>query len=63
MMSCKQMTHLISQGLDRELNRRESMSLKFHLMMCKGCTNFRDNMQFLRKACHGLADDIGARQE
>lgn len=63
MMSCKQMTHLISQGLDRELSRRERMTLSLHLMMCRGCTNFRDNMQFLHKACHRLADGAGARTE
>lgn len=59
MMSCKQMTELISQSLDRELNARERISLTFHLLMCDGCTNFRDNLQFLHKACQVLADEAG----
>jgi predicted anti-sigma-YlaC factor YlaD len=55
MMSCKQATHLLSQQLDRKLTKRETMSLNFHLMMCSGCTNFRENMAFLRKACERVA--------
>lgn len=63
MMSCKQMTHLISQGLDRELSTRESMTLRLHLMMCSGCTNFRNNMQFLHQACERFEADAGTRSE
>jgi predicted anti-sigma-YlaC factor YlaD len=62
MMSCKQMTELISQSLDRELHYGERIALKFHLMMCKGCTNYRDNLQFLHKACQGLANDVEGKQ-
>lgn len=63
MMSCKQVTHLISEQLDRELSRRERMAMKFHLMMCTGCSNFRNNMHFLRKVCHDLADGRPAKEE
>lgn len=63
MMSCKQVTHLISEQLDRELSRGERMAMNFHLMMCTGCSNFRNNMRFLRKACHGLADDTPPKDE
>lgn len=57
MMSCKQATHLLSQQLDRQLSTSERMSLKFHLMMCTGCTNFRNNMGFLRRACERVVSD------
>lgn len=51
----------MSQQLDRGLNRRENMSLKFHLMMCTGCTNFKNNMAFLRKACERIVSDTKAK--
>ncbi|WP_075791323.1 zf-HC2 domain-containing protein [Massilia putida] len=57
MMSCKLATHLLSQQLDRKLSRRETMSLNFHLMMCRGCTNFKENMAFLREACEFVAGE------
>lgn len=57
MMSCKKATHLMSQQLDRKLSARETVALKFHLMMCTGCTNFKDNMSLLRKACERVLTD------
>lgn len=63
MMSCKRVTHLISEQLDRELSGRERMTMRFHLMMCSGCSNFRNNMQVLRTVCRHLADGKPARDE
>lgn len=63
MMSCKRVTHLISEQLDRELSRRERMTMTFHLMMCSGCSNFRNNMRVLRTVCRDLADGKPARDE
>lgn len=57
MMSCKTATHLLSEQLDRELTKSEAISLKVHLMMCTGCTNFRNNIAFLRKACERVVRD------
>lgn len=47
----------MSQQLDRKLSARETVALKFHLMMCTGCTNFKDNMSLLRKACERVLTD------
>lgn len=60
MMSCKKMTFLLSQQLDRRLTPKESAALRFHLMMCTGCRNFRDNLAFLRRACQRAAADAQA---
>jgi predicted anti-sigma-YlaC factor YlaD len=51
MMNCKQATELMSQELERSLSWSERMALRFHLMMCSGCTNFRRQMAFIRDAC------------
>jgi hypothetical protein len=56
MLSCKQVTRLVSQGLDRDLGFAERVKLRVHLSICDGCTNFRDQMAFLRKAMARLAD-------
>jgi predicted anti-sigma-YlaC factor YlaD len=49
MMNCKQATALLSQQMDRPLTLRERMSLRFHTMMCSGCSNFDDQMHDLRQ--------------
>jgi hypothetical protein len=51
MMNCKEATQLMSQELDRSLRWHERIALKFHVMMCDGCGNFRGQMAFLRKVC------------
>ncbi len=56
MLSCKEATQLVSQGLDRRLGFLERMTLRLHLLICDGCTHFRKQTAFLRKAMKRLAE-------
>jgi hypothetical protein len=56
-LSCKEAARLVSQRLDRELGFGERVMLRVHLAICDGCTNFRDQVAFLRKAIARLGDD------
>lgn len=56
MLSCKEVTHLLSDSQDRKLTIAERINLEMHLAMCKGCTNFRKHMEFLRMACRRYAN-------
>lgn len=51
MLSCRQATELMSQERDRTLDLGERLGLRFHVMMCAGCRNFRRQMTFLHEAC------------
>lgn len=51
MLSCKEVTHLLSQAQDRRLSLAERLSLRLHLAICRGCSNFSGQMDFLRRAC------------
>jgi hypothetical protein len=53
-LSCKEATRLVSQGLDRELGFGERVMLRVHLAICDGCTNFKSQVAFLRKAVKQL---------
>ena len=53
-LSCKEATRLVSQGLDRELGFGERVMLRVHLAICDGCTNFKDQVAFLRRAIQQL---------
>lgn len=66
MLSCKEATHLLSDDQDRKLTLAERISLEMHLAMCKGCANFRKQMDFLRTACRRYAGRVerdAARKE
>jgi len=56
MLSCKQVTRLVSQGLDRDMSFSERVRLRVHLAICDGCTNFSKQVAFLREATAKLAD-------
>ena len=49
MLSCKDATRMCSEALDRPLGLRERLTLRMHLMMCSGCTNYHEQMVWLRR--------------
>ena len=55
-MNCKEVSRLVSQGLDRRLGFAERVRLRMHLAICDGCTNFSKQIAFLRKAMAKLAE-------
>jgi hypothetical protein len=55
MLNCKQATELISRETDERLPGKEAFDMRLHLMMCRGCRNFRSNVRFLRQACKSAA--------
>ena len=60
MLTCKQVSVLVSQSQDRELGWLERWRLGAHLKVCEGCRNFRRQIDFLRSTVRrhpALRDD------
>ena len=55
-ISCRETTRLVSQGLDRELAFGERVALRVHLVICLGCRRAGRQMAFLRKAVRELVE-------
>jgi len=49
MLSCEEVTRLCSEEMERPLSWHERLSLRWHLRLCSGCTNFRVQMRVLRR--------------
>jgi hypothetical protein len=49
-LTCKQASVLLSRAQDRPLGMLERMALEAHLTVCRGCENFRRQLDFLRRA-------------
>ncbi len=49
-LSCKEVSELVSQSLDRKLSLRERIALRLHLMMCDMCINYRRQILFMHRA-------------
>ncbi len=50
MNTCREVSELLSQAQDRRLGRGEKFRLNIHLLICKGCRNFGDQLEFIRAA-------------
>jgi len=55
LLSCRETTRLLSQGLDRELAFGERVALRVHFAICLGCRRAGRQMKFLRRAVRELA--------
>ncbi len=60
MLSCKEVTEVCSAELERPLKLGEQLSLRTHLMMCTGCTNYRKQLKTLREVTRAYADGKAA---
>ena len=54
MLTCKKASHLMSAGLDRPLGPGERLSLRLHLIFCRGCRAFRSQIGWLRDVSRGF---------
>lgn len=56
MLSCREVTQLVSEGMDRRLGLGERVALRLHFAICRSCANFNRQMGILREATRRLAD-------
>lgn len=56
MLSCREITKVCSDELERPLRLTEQVALHTHLMMCSGCTNYRKQLKTLRQVMQAYAD-------
>jgi hypothetical protein len=56
MMSCKEASRLLSQGMDERLPLWQRVRLRLHLAICDACTNFSRHLKVLRRAVARLYD-------
>ena len=56
LLTCRETTRLVSQGLDRELAFGERVALRLHFAMCLGCRRASQQMQFLRRSVQRLSE-------
>ena len=58
MLDCKQASQLISKSLDRQLSWRERFAVRFHLLICKYCKRFSQQLETMRTALQRMTKSI-----
>ena len=58
MLSCKEVSRLLSQGEDRRLTFPERVKLRLHLHVCTACMRFSRQLAFIRKAARRLGSEL-----
>ncbi len=56
MYSCEQAARLSSRAMEQPLTPSERILLGMHLMMCKRCSNFSRQIEFLRRASRKIPE-------
>ena len=50
MFSCKDVSQLLSESMDRSLPFYQRMLIRLHLLMCKYCSTLKEHFEALRTA-------------
>lgn len=54
MLNCRETTQLISKSLDRHLTWRERFTVNLHLVICKYCKRFNQQLVMMRTALNRI---------
>jgi len=57
-MPCRDHTELLTRQLDGPLTRGEALGLRIHLLICKGCRRFRNQIQRLRSMVLSMRQEL-----
>ena len=58
MLNCRETTQLISKSLDRHLTWRERFAVNLHLVICKYCKRFSQQIVVMRTALNRISQLI-----
>ena len=62
MKSCREVSERLSAGLDQELPLGERITLRMHMLMCKYCARYYDQIKTLRTLASDVADQQAQAQ-
>jgi hypothetical protein len=56
-LDCKEVSRLISEGLDQAMPAPERARLRYHFVICQTCRKVDEQMKFLRRAVKTMDKD------
>ncbi len=59
MLSCKDVTQLISESMDTSLTVGQRIGMRLHLLMCKFCSRYERQLLLIRETVRGIVATEG----
>ena len=53
-LDCKEVSRLISEGLDQAMPAPERARLRYHFVICQTCRTVEEQMKFLQRAVKAM---------
>lgn len=63
MLSCKDVTKLVSESMDRSLPLGKRIGVRLHLFICKFCARYERQLLLIRETVRRLAATVDAPGE
>ena len=63
MRTCREISVLITQGLDKKLSFADRLAIFLHLLICLPCRNFRKQSKFIRKAAQAYVEQWQSKRQ
>ncbi len=63
MRNCREITALVSQGLDKKLTLAERFSVWLHVSMCTNCRTFEKQVQFIHNNARHYVGHLKTQQD
>ena len=60
MLSCTDVTKLVSESMDRSLPLGKRIGVRLHLLICKFCARYERQLLLIRETARGLAATVEA---
>lgn len=57
-LTCKEVSRLISLGLDQDMPPSERARLRYHFVLCRACRNVDEQLRFLSVAMKQIDKDL-----
>ncbi len=57
LFNCKEVSHLVSESMDHKISVSKRMGVRFHLMMCKHCARFENQLTMIRSLLKNRSTD------
>jgi hypothetical protein len=57
---CRQVSRMQSDGLDQSLSPAKRIGVRLHLLICKWCRRYGEQIRFLSKAARNHPDELAA---